>query len=104
MYFVQPIMNAARALAKTLAGEETDVVYPAMPVLVKTPAYPIVVLPPPVNWPGDWSVEVTASGVKALFNDPNGWLRGFALTGAATAEKNALVKKVPGLLEPEDGD
>ncbi|MBI3776588.1 MAG: FAD-dependent oxidoreductase [Gammaproteobacteria bacterium] len=99
LYFVQPIMNAARALAKTLAGTSTPVVYPAMPVTVKTPAYPVSVLPPPPNWPGEWQVETQGDGVRATFTDPNGWMRGFALTGAATAEKNALVKKIPGLIE-----
>ncbi len=99
LYFVQPIMNAARALAKTLAGVSTPVVYPAMPVTVKTPAYAVSVLPPPPDWPGEWSVDTHGDGVRATFTDPNGWMRGFALTGAATAEKNALVKKIPGLIE-----
>ncbi len=97
--FVQPIMNAARALAKTLAGQETSVVYPAMPVVVKTPAYPVVVLPPPERHPGAWSVEERSDGVRAIFTDPSGNPRGFALTGAATAEKAALTKTIPGLVE-----
>lgn len=99
LFFVQPLMNAARALGKTLSGEETLVVYPAMPVVVKTPAYPVVVLPPPPNWPGHWSVDTLTDGVRAIFTDANGWVRGFALTGVATAEKNALVKKIPALIE-----
>ena len=32
------IVAVARALAATLAGADTAVVYPAMPVVVKTPA------------------------------------------------------------------
>lgn len=99
LLFVQPLMNAARALAKTLNGDATPVIYPAMPVVVKTPAYPVVVLLPPEHWPGHWTVDASTSGVKAVFTDPNGWPRGFALTGAATAEKTALAKKVPGLIE-----
>lgn len=99
LYFVQPLMNAARALAKTLSGVATPVVYPAMPVIVKTPAYPVCVLPPPRDWPGEWNVETSGDGIRAVFMDPNGWMRGFALTGACTVEKNALVKKIPGLIE-----
>lgn len=99
LFFVQPLMIAARALAKTLAGEATAVVYPAMPVIVKTPAYPVVVMPPPADWPGKWVVDVPADGVRAIFTDPNGWVRGFALTGSATAEKTALVQKIPALIE-----
>lgn len=99
LQFVQPLMHAARALAKTLTGDATYVSYPAMPVVVKTPAYPVTVLPPPPNWPGNWVVDVLSDGVRAIFTDENGWVRGFALSGTATAEKTVLVKKVPGLIE-----
>lgn len=33
--YVMPIMQQARALAKTLSGQQTNVHYPAMPVAVK---------------------------------------------------------------------
>jgi rubredoxin-NAD+ reductase len=39
--YVMPIMHAARALAATLAGTPTELVFPLMPVAVKTPALPI---------------------------------------------------------------
>ena len=99
LYFVQPLMNAARALAKTLAGASTPVTYPAMPVTVKTPAYAVSVLPPPIHCQGEWSVAAQGDGVRAIFTDLHGRMRGFALTGAATVEKNALVKQIPGLIE-----
>jgi len=95
--YVLPIMQAARALAKTLAGTRTAVSYPAMPVVVKTPALPAVVCPPPAV-PGAWSVESNDAGVEARFEDEDGRLRGFALLGAATARKNALAKELPALL------
>ena len=41
--YVMPIMNAAKALAATLAGTRTEVAFPLMPVAIKTPALPIVV-------------------------------------------------------------
>jgi len=44
--YVMPIMQAARALAPTLLGQETALSYPAMPVMVKTPALPTIVSPP----------------------------------------------------------
>ena len=47
--YVMPIMQQARALAATLAGTPTAVIYPAMPVIVKTPACPTVVCPPPTD-------------------------------------------------------
>ena len=96
--FVMPIMQAARALVKTLAGTPTAVLYPAMPVLVKTPACPTVVCPPPPGVDGKWEETVSADGVRALFRDHSGQLRGFALVGAATKDKQALVKDIPPLL------
>ncbi|MEK7759629.1 MAG: FAD-dependent oxidoreductase [Pseudomonadota bacterium] len=96
--FVMPIMQAARALAKTLHGTPTPVSYPAMPVVVKTPACPTVVCPPPPGVEGKWEESVAADGVRALFHDSAGALRGFALVGAATKDKQALTKDVPPLL------
>ncbi|MEK7712252.1 MAG: FAD-dependent oxidoreductase [Pseudomonadota bacterium] len=96
--FVMPIMQAARALAKTLHGTPTPVSYPAMPVVVKTPACPTVVCPPPPGVEGNWEESVAADGVRALFHDSAGTLRGFALVGAATKDKQALTKDVPPLL------
>lgn len=96
--FVMPIMQQARALAKTLSGTPTAVHYPAMPVVVKTPACPTVVCPPPAGIEGQWEETVAADGVRALFHDAAGKLRGFALVGAATKDKQALTKEIPSLL------
>jgi len=95
--FVMPIMQAARALAKTLSGSPTEVQYPAMPVVVKTPACPTVVCPPPPGAPGEWSSEVSETGVRAVFHDHSGRATGFALTGSAVADKQALAKEMPAL-------
>jgi rubredoxin---NAD+ reductase len=97
--FVMPITNAARALAATLAGNPTPVHYPAMPVLVKTPACPTVVSPPDVGVKGEWYVDVDEDGVKALFKDAAGNLLGYALLGAATKEKNTLTAQLPPVLQ-----
>lgn len=96
--FVMPIMHAARALAATLAGRRTPVTYPAMPVLVKTPACPTIVAPSPNGAAGDWKIERGPDGVKALFVDPEGRLLGFALNGAATAERARLTRELPPVL------
>jgi rubredoxin---NAD+ reductase len=96
--FVMPIMQQARALAKTLSGTPTAVHYPAMPVVVKTPACPTVVCPPPPGVEGKWEEQVAADGVRALFHDTAGKLRGFALVGATTRDKQALTKDIPPLL------
>jgi rubredoxin-NAD+ reductase len=96
--FVMPIMHAARALAPTLAGKRTAVSYPAMPVLVKTPACPTIVAPPPPGAVGEWRVEASGDGVKSLFMDASGKLLGFALNGAATADRAKLARELPPVL------
>ena len=89
--FVMPIMLGARSLAQTLTGSKTEVVYPAMPVAVKTPAHPVVVCPPPMNHNGNWQEEVFGTGIKSVCYD-KGKITGFALTGDAIEEKQSLVK------------
>lgn len=96
--FVMPLMQAARSLAKTLAGERTAVSYPAMPVVVKTPACPLVVAPPAAQAGGAWHVDAVDGGLRALFRDASGELLGFALSGAATGDKQALTRHLPAVL------
>lgn len=98
LLYVLPLMAEARALAKTLSGQPTLVDYPPMPVAIKTPACPVVVSPPPVGVDGTWTVEGDGANTTALFHDAQGVLRGFALTGEATAQKNALAKRLPSML------
>jgi rubredoxin-NAD+ reductase len=69
-----------------------------MPVLVKTPACPTIVAPPAEGASGEWLVERTAEGVKALYIDGAGKLLGFALNGAATAERARLARDLPPVL------
>jgi len=97
--FIMPIMHAARALAKTLSGEPTELGYPAMPVVVKTPAHPAVVSPAAPGSSGEWQVERGPDGVRALYLDSAGATLGFVLTGKRIVEKTALVKELPGVLE-----
>ena len=100
LLFIAPIMVAAKALAKTLAGEPTAVKYPAMAVAIKTPVYPLIIAPPVVGIDGDWHFEAAASGfgLKGLFVDLSGSLQGFALSGDWISEKQELAKQLPNLL------
>ena len=96
--YVMPLMQQARALAATLAGTDTRVVYPAMPVMVKTPACPTVVCPPAPHAEGAWQVSSSTDGCDARFIGADGSLSGFALLGSATAQKQALAAQVSGWL------
>ena len=95
LQYVMPLMACARALAKTLAGEPTAVSYGAMPVVVKTPACPLVVAPPPAGSNGQWRVEGQAPDLRLLCHDADGALLGFNLTGSCVSERMALNKSLP---------
>ncbi|MBK3781200.1 FAD-dependent oxidoreductase [Paraburkholderia aspalathi] len=93
--YVLPIMHAARALARTLVGKPTRVAFPVMPITVKTPASPAVVVTP--EGEGAWSIETAGDAAKhaaravcrhATSERP----LGFALLGAAIEGKAALIK------------
>lgn len=96
--FVMPLMNAARALGRTLAGEATPVRYPVMPVIVKTPACPVVVYPPRAH-DGEWQVTGDAPDLEARYLDGDGRLDGFALTGAATGKRRDYIREAPPVLD-----
>ena len=97
--YVMPIMQQARALAKTLAGEHTHVHYPAMPVAVKTPAAPLTVLPVPPQVEVNWETEHFEDGMLSKAVDSSGTLRGFVLLGATAAKQRlTLTKLVPDLI------
>lgn len=92
--FVLPIMHAARALAKTLAGEDTAVVFPAMPVVVKTSAHPVVVLPVARDAVGAWQTLASGNGIKMAFLDASDHISGFVLTGEFAAERSEMTKRI----------
>ncbi len=97
--YVMPIMQQARALAKTLNGEKTAVHYPAMPVAVKTPAAPLTVLPAPVGVDIEWETEMLEDGMIARAIDSEAVLRGFVLLGATAGKQRlTLTKQVPDLI------
>lgn len=100
--YVLPIMHAGRALAQVLTGKDVRVDFPAMPVVVKTPAHPIAVLPVARDAIGAWRILANDPeiklGIKLGFFDAQNLLRGFALTGEYAAERSTMTKK---LGEPE---
>jgi rubredoxin-NAD+ reductase len=97
LLYVMPLMAGARALAKTLAGQPTDVSYGVMPVMVKTPVVPVVVSPPLMD--GQWDIESSGVNVKAVCRDDAGSLLGYALTGTCVADKLTLNKELPAIFK-----
>ena len=83
--YVAPIMHQARALASTLCGERINVVYPAMPIIVKTPACPVTVCT--VAPGGEWVNEETEDGLVATRATSERGTSAFALLGSAAAPR-----------------
>ena len=93
MPYVLPIMTAGRAMAQTLTGTPTPIVFSHMPVSVKTPAHPVSVHTTRPGVVGTWEIAIAEdAGLKLLFTDEAGQLHGFVLTGARTSERAAVVK------------
>lgn len=95
LLYVLPLMEGARALAKTLAGERTEVSYGVMPVATKTPACPVIVVPPG-DKAGEWKFESEGNNLKGLYLDGE-TLNGFVLTGDCTSQKQELAKQATGI-------
>jgi len=90
MPYVMPIMHCSRAIAKSLTGEATAVVFPAMPVAIKTAAYPITVLPAPINEDGKWVSLEENGGFKLAYVNKENQLKGFVLTEGKTSQRMAM--------------
>jgi rubredoxin-NAD+ reductase len=98
--FIAPLLAEARTLAAILSGEERELQFPAMPVVVKTPALPLVLFPPQPGAQGEWRVEMDDQGASALFIAEDGSELGFALAGNKTDMQQSLIKSIPALLAP----
>lgn len=111
MPYVMPLMNQAKTLAKTLADSfnnnctdpnapATPIKYPAMPVAIKTPACPLVILPVSGQFSDEqivWENQATEDGMILLAKEKaNGeHLLGFVLVGKeAGKQRMSLAKQV----------
>jgi len=96
--FIAPLLAEAKALAATLTGDETLLQLPAIPVVVKTPALPLVVCPPKPGIEGSWELEVGKDEAVAVFRTTDGTELGFALAGGKTSQQRTIAQRMPDLL------
>ncbi len=94
---IAPLLACARALAKTLSGISTEVTYPAMPIIVKTPACPMSCYPPVDAQQGVWQFSGVAPDLEGQFIDSGGNLAGFALSGNTLRKRAEFMKQLPDL-------
>lgn len=92
--YIAPIMTAGRAIARTLTGERTEIDLKPAPVLIKTPSYPLALIPPAphIVATGSWSDETTETGRNICrFYDANGVLEGFGVSPHDNAIRQELL-------------
>jgi rubredoxin-NAD+ reductase len=91
MPYIAPLMSAARAIAKTLTGTPTAIDLRPAPVLVKTPSYPLALLPPPREAKGNWHHASEAQRTIARFYDAAGLLAGFGVSHHDAGSRSQLL-------------
>lgn len=91
--YIAPLMSAGRAIAKTLLGEETPIDMKDAPVIVKTPSYPLALVPPPRHalTDGRWETEQDGERTIARFIDAGGRLAGFGVAPQEAKTRGALL-------------
>jgi NAD(P)H-nitrite reductase large subunit len=91
--YLQPITLSAQALAKTLAGEQTLVQWPVMPVNVKTSSYPVQLAGEVRSDDLIWQLDEDDNGLtgQAFRHDA---LVGFVTSGQHITRSMALIKQL----------
>ncbi|MFZ6673561.1 FAD-dependent oxidoreductase [Undibacterium sp. Xuan67W] len=79
--YIAPLMVAARAIARSLTVERTAIDLRPSPVIVKTPSFPVAVVPPGIKdlAAGRWETELNEGATISRFFDANNRLSGFAV-------------------------
>jgi rubredoxin-NAD+ reductase len=96
MPYIAPLMNAARAIARTLTGTPTAIDQKPSAVIVKTPCYPLAIVPPLQKSlaQGSWEVEQDDKRTVCRFYDADGVLAGFGLSHHDAASRQALTAEL----------
>jgi rubredoxin---NAD+ reductase len=91
--YIAPLMTAARAIARTLSGEPTAIELKPAPVMVKTPSYPLALVPPPraAIDSGRWHDEHANGRTVSRFCDAQGVMLGFGLAPQEAGLRQALL-------------
>jgi rubredoxin-NAD+ reductase len=78
--YIAPLLAAARAIARTLTGQPTEIDLKPAPVIVKTPCYPLALLPP-VAKPASatWHTKTEDERTVCRYVDERGVLVGFGV-------------------------
>ena len=96
MPYIAPLMNAARAIARTLTGTPTAIDLKPSAVIVKTPSYPLALVPPAQQSlaNGAWQTSRDDKRTICRFYDADGMLAGFGISHHDAATRQALMAEL----------
>lgn len=99
--YIAPLMTAARAIARTLTGQTTTIDLKPAPVIVKTPSYPLALVPPPLQAiaAGCWQDETDVQRTICRFHDEQGVMVGFGVAPQEAGVRQALLAELGAALE-----
>lgn len=94
--YIAPIMTAARAIARSLNGEITQIELKPAPVIVKTPSYPIALIAPAPQLAalGQWQHEQSGNITICRFFDAEQRMTGFAVAPQDAKLRAALLAEM----------
>lgn len=87
-------MTAARAIACTLAGQLTPIELKPSPVLVKTPSFPLALVPPPVDATGAWTETQCGERLVCRYYDSDDVLVGFGVAPQEAGVRQQLLAEL----------
>ncbi|HJV53216.1 MAG TPA: FAD-dependent oxidoreductase [Noviherbaspirillum sp.] len=96
MPYIAPLMAAARAIARTINGQPTPIDLKPAPVIVKTPSYPLALLPPPLQSMAGGSWQTTQQGERTIcrFYDRHEVMQGFGVAPQETQVRQQLLAEL----------
>jgi rubredoxin---NAD+ reductase len=95
--YIAPLMTAARAIARTLNGQPTAIDMKAAPVIVKTPSFPLALVPPPLHAAksGSWR-DTPGERLICRFFHEDGTMLGFGVAPHEAGVRNGLLAELGG--------
>ena len=94
--YIAPLMAAARAIARTLADEPTDIELKPSPIIVKTPSFPLALMPPPAlpNADGAWHETQYGERIVCRYYNSDGTMVGFGVAPQDASIRQALLAEL----------
>lgn len=94
--YVAPLMTAARAIARTLTREPSNIELKPSPVIVKTVSYPMALMPPPVapTANGTWYDTQQRDRLICRYYDVAGTMLGFGVAPQEAGIRQSLLAEL----------